>query len=106
LKIRLFGALSLFSMVASAAPAVRSDMLVSTAWLAEHLNNPNVVSWAGQGFELWRFLTNTEAKARCFSASQPTAKRDSSKIWRKAGGSNAYVPKDSGLADQRDTYKG
>jgi hypothetical protein len=33
-------------------------------------------------------------------------KRDLSKIWRKAGDSNAYVPKDSGLADQRDTYKG
>ncbi len=43
MKIRLFGALSLLSMVASAAPAVRSDMLVSTAWLEQHLNDPNVV---------------------------------------------------------------
>lgn len=43
MKIRLFGALSLFSVVASAAPSVRSDMLVSTAWLGEHLNDPNIV---------------------------------------------------------------
>jgi len=43
MKTRLFGALALFSMVASAAPAVRSDMLVSTAWLAQHLNDPNIV---------------------------------------------------------------
>jgi hypothetical protein len=26
-----------------------------------------------------------------------------SKIWRKAGDSNAYVPRDPGLADQWDT---
>ena len=43
MKIRLLGSLFLFSLIASAAPAVRSDMLVSTAWLAEHLNDPNIV---------------------------------------------------------------
>jgi len=26
-----------------------------------------------------------------------------SKIWRKAGDSNAYVPRDPGIADQSDT---
>ena len=30
-------------------------------------------------------------------------KHELSKIWRKAGDSNAYVPKDPGLADQWDT---
>ena len=29
--------------MASAAPAVRSDLLVSTAWLGQHLNNSNIV---------------------------------------------------------------
>jgi len=43
MKIRLLGSLFLFSLIASAAPAVRSDMLVSTAWLAQHLNDPNIV---------------------------------------------------------------
>ncbi len=43
MNIRLLGALSLFSVIASAAPAVRSDMLVSTAWLEQHLNDANVV---------------------------------------------------------------
>ena len=38
------------------------------------------------------------------SASQPTAQTQKlSKIWRKAGDSNAYVPWDPGLADQWDT---
>lgn len=37
------------------------------------------------------------------SASQPTAQSELSKIWRKAGDSNAYVPRDPGLADQWDT---
>ena len=32
-----------------------------------------------------------------------TCKHILSKIWRKAGDSNAYVPKDSGLAGQWDT---
>jgi thiosulfate/3-mercaptopyruvate sulfurtransferase len=43
MKIRLLGSLFLFSLIASAAPAVRSDMLVSTAWLAQHLSDPNIV---------------------------------------------------------------
>lgn len=43
MKIRLLGSLFLFSLIAAAAPAVRSDMLVSTAWLAQHLSDPNIV---------------------------------------------------------------
>ncbi len=43
MKIRLLGSLFLLSLIASAAPAVRSDMLVSTAWLAQHLSDPNIV---------------------------------------------------------------
>lgn len=38
----------------------------------------------------------------CFPKAQ-LPKRELSKIWRKAGDSNAYVPKDPGLADQWDT---
>jgi hypothetical protein len=37
------------------------------------------------------------------SASQPTAQANCQKIWRKAGDSNAYVPRDPGLANQWDT---
>ena len=37
------------------------------------------------------------------SASQPTAQSELSKIWRKAGDSNAYVPRHPGLANQWDT---
>jgi thiosulfate/3-mercaptopyruvate sulfurtransferase len=33
----------MISVIASAAPAVRSDMLVSTAWLEQHLNDSNIV---------------------------------------------------------------
>jgi thiosulfate/3-mercaptopyruvate sulfurtransferase len=45
MKTRLFGSLFLLSFLASAAPApaVRSDMLVSTPWLAEHLKDPKIV---------------------------------------------------------------
>ena len=43
MKIRLLGSLLVLSLVAAAAPAVRSDMLVSTAWLAQHLDDPNIV---------------------------------------------------------------
>jgi 3-mercaptopyruvate sulfurtransferase SseA len=42
-KIRWLGSLFLFAPVASAAPALRSDMLVSTAWLGQHLNDSNIV---------------------------------------------------------------
>ena len=34
---------SAFAFAADPAPNVRTDMLVSTAWVAEHLNDPNVV---------------------------------------------------------------
>jgi thiosulfate/3-mercaptopyruvate sulfurtransferase len=43
MKMRTFGSLLLLPLIAVAAPAVRSDMLVSTAWLAQHLNDPGVV---------------------------------------------------------------
>ena len=43
MKIRWFGSLFLLPLLAAAAPAVRSDMLVTTAWLAQHLKDPNVV---------------------------------------------------------------
>ena len=43
MKIQLCSSLFLLSVAASAAPALRSDMLVSTTWLAQHLNDPKVV---------------------------------------------------------------
>ena len=43
MKIRLFGSLFLLPLLAAAAPAVRSDMLVTTAWLAQHLKDPKLV---------------------------------------------------------------
>lgn len=43
MKIRLLGSLLLAPLLACAAPAVRSDMLVSTVWLSQHLNDPNIV---------------------------------------------------------------
>jgi thiosulfate/3-mercaptopyruvate sulfurtransferase len=43
MKLQLCGSLFLFSLAATAAPALRSDMLVSTAWLSQHLNDPKVV---------------------------------------------------------------
>ena len=43
MKTRLLGSLFLLPLLAAAAPALRSDMLVSTAWLAQHLNDPKVV---------------------------------------------------------------
>lgn len=41
--MRLLGSLFLCAFMAAAAPAVRSDMLVTTAWLAQHLQDPNLV---------------------------------------------------------------
>ena len=42
--------------------------------------------------------------ARVYQLAPPErAKHKLSKIWRKAGDSNAYVPKDPGLAGQWDT---
>jgi len=43
MKTRLFCSLLLLPLLSAAAPALRSDMLVSTAWLAQHLNDPKVV---------------------------------------------------------------
>ena len=34
---------SLLPLVASAAPALRSNMLVTTDWLGQHLNDPKLV---------------------------------------------------------------
>jgi hypothetical protein len=41
--------------------------------------------------------------ARCFQPLSQLPKHELSKIWRKAGDSNAYVPRDPGLAGQWDT---
>src|SRR5437763_1263139 len=43
MKTRLLSSLFLLPLIAPAAPALRSDMLVSTTWLAQHLNDPKVV---------------------------------------------------------------
>jgi thiosulfate/3-mercaptopyruvate sulfurtransferase len=40
---RVFASLLVLPAMLAAAPAVRSDMLVSTAWLAQHLTDPNIV---------------------------------------------------------------
>jgi thiosulfate/3-mercaptopyruvate sulfurtransferase len=37
------GSLLVLPLLSAAAPAVRSDMLVSTDWLAQHLKDPNIV---------------------------------------------------------------
>ena len=41
--MRTIGSLFLLPVLATAAPAVRSNMLVSTGWLADHLKDPKVV---------------------------------------------------------------
>jgi hypothetical protein len=46
---------------------------------------------------------DTGATARRFRPLSQLPKHELSKIWRKAGDSNAYVPEDPGLADQWDT---
>jgi hypothetical protein len=43
MKSRWLGSLFLLALVASAAPPVRSDMLVSAIWLGQHLNDSNIV---------------------------------------------------------------
>jgi len=43
MKTRLFGTLFLLPLLAAAAPAVRSDMLVTTAWLAQHMKDPHII---------------------------------------------------------------
>ena len=45
----------------------------------------------------------TESTARRFQPLSQLPKHELSKIWRKAGDLNAYVPRDPGLADQWDT---
>ena len=45
----------------------------------------------------------TRSTARRFQPLSQLPKHELSKIWRKAGDSNAYVPRDPGLADQWDT---
>lgn len=45
----------------------------------------------------------TGSTARRFQPLSQLPKHELSKIWRKAGDSNAYVPRDPGLADQWDT---
>lgn len=41
--MRTIGSLLLLPLIAAAAPAVRTNMLVSTGWLADHLNDTKVV---------------------------------------------------------------
>ena len=48
-------------------------------------------------------LRVTGATAQRFQPLSQLPKRELSKIWRKAGDSNAYVPWDPGLANQWDT---
>jgi thiosulfate/3-mercaptopyruvate sulfurtransferase len=43
MKIRLFCLLVFTSLIATAAPPVRADMLVTTSWLAQHLKDSNLV---------------------------------------------------------------
>jgi len=43
MNTRLFGSLLLVSFLAAAAPPVRTDMLVTTAWLGQHLKDPKIV---------------------------------------------------------------
>lgn len=43
MKTRLLGTLFLLPLLGAAAPAVRSDMLVTTAWLAQHMKDPHIV---------------------------------------------------------------
>src|SRR5580704_9442870 len=43
MNARLLSSLFVLPLICAAAPAVRSDMLVSTDWLAQHLNDPKIV---------------------------------------------------------------
>ncbi len=43
MNARLLGPVVLLPLLAGAAPAVRSEMLVTTSWLAQHLKDSNVV---------------------------------------------------------------
>ena len=41
--MKTLGTLLILPLLASAAPAVKSDMLVTTDWLSQHLNDPKMV---------------------------------------------------------------
>ena len=56
-----------------------------------------------QGFEPQRSRWDTASTARRFRPLSQLPERKLSKIWRKTGDSNAYAPKDTGLASQWDT---
>jgi hypothetical protein len=56
-----------------------------------------------QGFEPRRSQRDTASTARSFRPLSQLPEHELSKIWRKAGDSNAQVPRDPGLADQWDT---
>jgi thiosulfate/3-mercaptopyruvate sulfurtransferase len=43
MKLKTLGSLLLLPLMAAAAPAVRSNILVTTDWLAQHLTDPKVV---------------------------------------------------------------
>ena len=59
--------------------------------------------WAVKDLNLGCSLRETRVTARRFRPLSQLPKRELSKNWRKAGDSNAYVPKDPGLANQWDT---
>ncbi len=59
--------------------------------------------WAVKDLNLGCTRRVTGSTARRFQPLSQLPKRELSKIWRKAGDSNAYVPRDPGLADQWDT---
>ena len=52
-----------------------------------------------RGFEPRRSRWDTGSTARRFQPLSQLPKRELSKIWRKASDSNAYVPRDPGIAD-------
>src|SRR6266567_6832131 len=59
--------------------------------------------WAVKDLNLGCTRRVTGSTARRFQPLSQLPKRELSKIWRKAGDSNAYVLRDPGLADQWDT---
>ncbi|HUA17384.1 MAG TPA: sulfurtransferase [Bryobacteraceae bacterium] len=75
MKMRTLGTLLVLPLIAAAAPAVRSNMLVSTGWLANHLNDPNMVI-----VEVSRDRTEYDAGhipgARFLALSEIAVKRD------------------------------
>jgi hypothetical protein len=43
MNVKTLGTLLMLPLMAGAAPAVRSNMLVTTDWLSQHLNDPKMV---------------------------------------------------------------